>query len=107
MLNLFNNAMYAVGDRQKKSDSSYKPEVAVSTLLEGNNIYIKVRDNGMGIPEKIREKIFEPFFSTKPSGSGTGLGLSLSYDIIKAHQGSISVQSEENSFTEFTIVLPV
>lgn len=107
LLNLLNNALYAVGEKQKDAGSSYKPFVSISSELIGKNVIIKVRDNGMGIPKKTREKIFEPFYSTKPSGSGTGLGLSLSYDIIKAHNGTIMVESEEGKYTEFIVTLPV
>ncbi len=107
LLNLFNNALYAVNEKQKKDDSSYMPEVSVSSELLNKYIVLKIHDNGMGIPQKTKEKIFEPFFSTKPSGSGTGLGLSLSYDIIKAHNGVINVDSEEGLYTEFTLTLPL
>jgi signal transduction histidine kinase len=109
ILNLLNNGFYAVADRAKKSeDSSFKPEVIVSTEKKDGNVFIRVRDNGSGIPKAIKDKIFEPFFTTKPTGEGTGLGLSLSYDIVaKQHQGMMSVQSEEGSFTEFTIQIPI
>jgi len=109
ILNLLNNGFYAVADRMKKSvDPEYKPEVRVTTEKKEGSIFIHIRDNGSGIPSAIKDKIFEPFFTTKPTGEGTGLGLSLSYDIItKEHQGKMSVQSEEGSFTEFTIQLPI
>ncbi|WP_223816189.1 sensor histidine kinase [Adhaeribacter rhizoryzae] len=108
LLNLFNNAFYATHDKQQKQNSSYQPEVRVSTKKKNNYVEIKVRDNGNGIPEHVRQKIFQPFFTTKPTGQGTGLGLSLSYDIItKAHNGEINLQTEEGEFTEFTITLPV
>jgi signal transduction histidine kinase len=109
ILNLFNNGFYAVAERTKKSeDSEYKPEVSVTTEKKEGNIFIYVRDNGSGIPKAIKDKIFEPFFTTKPTGEGTGLGLSLSYDIVtKEHQGMMSVQSEEGSYTQFTIQLPI
>jgi two-component system, NtrC family, sensor kinase len=71
-----------------------------------DKVEIKIKDNGMGIPEKVKAKIFQPFFATKPTGQGTGLGLSLSYDILKAHQGTLTVQSQEGEFTEFTVLLP-
>ncbi len=74
---------------------------------KGNRVIITVKDNGGGIPEKIKEKIFQPFFTTKPTGSGTGLGLSLSYDIVKAHGGEIKVESREGEGTEFVILLPI
>jgi len=107
LLNLFNNAFYAVNQKTKTADADYSPEVAVSTASAGRQITIKVKDNGNGIPENIKEKIMQPFFTTKPTGEGTGLGLSLSYDIItKGHGGKLSVASEVNIYTEFTIVLP-
>lgn len=108
ILNLFNNAFYAVQQRQKQSGTDYKPTVEVSTALLYGFIQIKIRDNGTGIPDAIREKIMQPFFTTKPTGEGTGLGLSLSYDIIvKAHNGSIDIDSKENNYTEFIIKLPL
>ena len=85
----------------------YQPTVTVSTQKTGDQIIIKVKDNGNGIPESIREKIFQPFFTTKPTGQGTGLGLSLAYDIVKAHGGELKVESEEREGTEFVIQLPV
>jgi signal transduction histidine kinase len=108
LVNIFNNAFYAVHQRFKCGDKSYTASVGVSTLLDGNQVIIKIRDNGTGMPEEVQKRIFDPFFTTKPSGEGTGLGLSLSYDIIvKAHQGSLKVFSEPGSFTEFTITLPL
>jgi signal transduction histidine kinase len=97
ILNLINNAFYAVNDRKKRDTSgSYKPKVTVTTQLNNKQIIIKVIDNGTGIPKEIREKIFQPFFTTKPSGEGTGLGLSLSHEIVtKGHSGTLEVQSEE------------
>ena len=106
LLNLINNAFYAVSEKSKLQVSSYKPQVIVSTKMQGGKIEISVKDNGSGIPEKVKEKIFQPFFTTKPTGSGTGLGLSLSYDIVKAHGGEISVVSNENEGTEFIIQIP-
>ncbi|MFD2933172.1 sensor histidine kinase [Spirosoma flavum] len=107
LLNIFNNAFYAVQKRQQSNPLDYHPEVAVKTSKDANQIKIKVRDNGSGIPEPIKQKIFQPFFTTKPTGQGTGLGLSLSYDIItKGHGGALTVESEEGQFTEFTIALP-
>ena len=113
LLNLFNNAFYACAERsrstanQQKSNNliSYEPSVSVATKKSGNSVLITVRDNGSGIPENIRGKIFQPFFTTKPTGSGTGLGLSLSYDIIKAHDGEIKVESKEGEGTTFIIEL--
>jgi len=114
LLNLINNAFYAVDRRVKENEADYKPTVTVSTSKISpsgggkgeEKVQIIVSDNGPGIPSSIKEKIFQPFFTTKPTGSGTGLGLSLSYDIIKAHGGTISVESGENSGTEFIIHLP-
>jgi len=107
LLNLYNNAFYAVGEKEKQGILGYKPEVAVSTKKINDTIEICVKDNGMGIPEKVLDKIFQPFFTTKPTGQGTGLGLSLSYDIIKAHGGEIKVESEEGEGTQFIIQIPL
>jgi two-component system NtrC family sensor kinase len=108
LLNIFNNAFYAVNQKQKSAGAEYKPEVTVRTLSEKNSLIIKVKDNGNGIPDIIKDKIMQPFFTTKPTGEGTGLGLSLSYDIVvKGHGGSIIVDTQEGEFTEFTISLPV
>ncbi|GAB2476750.1 hypothetical protein GCM10011375_21090 [Hymenobacter qilianensis] len=107
LLNLLNNAFYAVQQRQKVEGGNYCPEVQVQTYRRNKRIEVRVRDNGLGIPAQIRDKIFQPFFTTKPSGEGTGLGLSLSYDIIThGHGGSLRVDSQEGEFTEFTIELP-
>jgi two-component system NtrC family sensor kinase len=105
-LNLFNNAFYSVSEKKKQQPFDYEPTVWVTTKKEIDSVLVIVRDNGMGISEKIREKIFQPFFTTKPTGQGTGLGLSLSYDVIKAHGGSISLHSLENEFTEFIVKIP-
>jgi signal transduction histidine kinase/ligand-binding sensor domain-containing protein len=105
LLNLYNNAFYAVAEKEKLLPSGYEPSVAVSTKKTGDRVEIRVRDNGMGIPQKAVDKIFQPFFTTKPAGSGTGLGLSLSYDIIKAHGGEITVQTKEGEGTEFVVRL--
>jgi signal transduction histidine kinase/ligand-binding sensor domain-containing protein len=109
LLNLFNNAFYSVNQKRKTNkDVNYFPEVSVSTFVSENMINILVRDNGKGIPDAIKEKIMQPFFTTKPTGEGTGLGLSLSYDIIvRGHGGSITVDSEENEYSLFTIKLPL
>ena len=107
ILNLINNAFYAVNEKKKQSSETFEPTVSVCTKKIDNKIEISVKDNGNGIPEKIKEKIFQPFFTTKPTGSGTGLGLSLSYDIVKAHGGEIKVATKENEGTEFTIQLPI
>jgi signal transduction histidine kinase/ligand-binding sensor domain-containing protein len=108
LLNLFTNAFYATHQKQKKSNETYKPMVSVKTTLKNDGIEITVKDNGIGIPEAIKDKIMQPFFTTKPSGEGTGLGLSLSYDIVvKAHGGIITIDSQENEYTVFTILLPL
>ena len=107
LLNLYNNAFYAVLEKQQKAGASYSPLVAVCTKRVGQQVYISVRDNGTGIAQALLDKIYQPFFTTKPTGQGTGLGLSLSYDIIKAHGGELTVQTEEGLFTEFTVALPV
>ncbi len=107
LLNLFTNAFYTVNERKKTADNNYKPLVSVQTKKVNNNIEIKVTDNGNGIPQNIIDKIFQPFFTTKPTGQGTGLGLSLSYDIIKAHGGELKVDSKEGEGSEFSINLPV
>ena len=108
LLNLFNNAFYAVNQKAKTAGANYKPTVEVSTKATNDYIGIKVRDNGNGIPDSIKDKIMQPFFTTKPTGEGTGLGLSLSYDIVvKGHEGSINVDTKEGEFTEFTIKLPL
>ncbi len=108
LLNLFNNAFYAVNQKQKTAGDDYKSAVTVSTSMDKNSLIIKVKDNGNGIPDAIKDKIMQPFFTTKPTGEGTGLGLSLSYDIVvKGHGGTITVDTREGEFTEFVIQLPV
>ena len=112
LLNSFNNAFYAVNEKQKSAALAYEPKVEVSTKaikppLGGLGVVISVRDNGNGIPQNILNKIFQPFFTTKPTGQGTGLGLSLTYDIVKAHSGEITVNSIEGEGAEFVIWLPV
>jgi two-component system, NtrC family, sensor kinase len=107
LLNLFNNAFYAVSERRKLEGEGYKPIVSLCTKEAEGNIEIQVKDNGVGIPQKVADKIFQPFFTTKPTGEGTGLGLSLSYDIIKAHGGELSIETKEAEYTEFVIRLPV
>lgn len=107
LLNLFNNAFYAVQERQQQLPTGYKPTLRVQTSADADHITISVQDNGTGIPEPLLAKIFQPFFTTKPTGQGTGLGLSLSYDIItKGHGGKLTVQAVENEGTEFIIQLP-
>ena len=108
VLNLITNAFYACSERKNVSEESdYKPLVSVSTKTDLKNVEISVKDNGNGIPKHIIAKIFQPFFTTKPTGQGTGLGLSLSYDIVKAHGGNLDVTTEENIGTEFIISIPI
>jgi two-component system NtrC family sensor kinase len=108
LLNLFTNAFYAVQQKQKTAGPGYKPTVEVSTSAEKKFITIKVRDNGTGIPEHIKDKIMQPFFTTKPTGEGTGLGLSMSYDIVvKAHGGNININTKEGEYTEFVVKIPL
>jgi signal transduction histidine kinase len=108
MLNLFNNAFYAVNQKMKIAGADYKPEVSVTTASENGNIIIKIKDNGNGIPDAIKDKIMQPFFTTKPTGEGTGLGLSLSYDIVvKGHGGSIKVESREGDGSTLIISIPI
>jgi signal transduction histidine kinase len=120
LLNLVNNAFYAVNERSKAEGErqkalnptpstlhlNFEPLVSVQTKKINDKVEITVSDNGNGIPQNIVDKIFQPFFTTKPTGSGTGLGLSLSYDIIKVHGGEIKVRSTEGEGTEFIIWLP-
>jgi signal transduction histidine kinase len=107
ILNLITNAFYEVDKKKKRIDGDYDPTVSVSTKKENGNVIIQVKDNADGIPQKILDKIFQPFFTTKPTGQGTGLGLSLSYDIVKAHGGELKVETKEGEGTEFIIQLPV
>ncbi len=108
ILNLITNAFYAVQERKKEGAKGYEPTVSVLTKKTGNIVEIRVKDNGNGIPEAIKEKIFQPFFTTKPTGQGTGLGLSMSYDIVtKGHGGNLKVETEEGKGTTFCINLPV
>ncbi len=107
ILNLITNAFYVVTDRKKQQSEGYEPTVSVTTKKEAGNILVSIKDNGLGIPPQIIDKIFQPFFTTKPTGQGTGLGLSLSYDIIKAHSGELKVETKEGEGSEFTIQLPV
>ncbi len=106
LLNLYNNAFYAVSLKLKLSTEGYEPTVTVSTKKVNGDMEISIADNGNGIPKKILDKVFQPFFTTKPTGQGTGLGLSLSYDIVKAHGGSLTAESIENEGTVFIIHLP-
>jgi signal transduction histidine kinase len=106
LLNLMNNAFYAVDEKKKLHPENYEPIVSVSTKKTADKVEIKVVDNGGGIPQKVLDKIFQPFFTTKPTGAGTGLGLSLSYDIIKAHGGEIKVDTKEGEGTKLIVELP-
>ena len=108
MINLFNNAFYAVNQKAKHSGEGYIPEVSVTTLSKKDGVIIRVKDNGIGIPEAIKDKIMQPFFTTKPTGEGTGLGLSLTYDmVVNGHGGVLTVDTKENKYSIFTIQLPL
>ena len=106
ILNLINNAFYVVDEKKKQLVDGYEPTVSVSTKRIGDKVFVSVSDNGNGIPSKVLDKIFQPFFTTKPTGQGTGLGLSLSYDIVKAHGGELKVETKEREGSEFIIQLP-
>jgi signal transduction histidine kinase len=122
ILNLITNAFYAVTEKKKSTyadlsakvltsaeasaDKQYEPTVSVSTKKIDGKVEIRVKDNGNGIPQKVLDKIFQPFFTTKPTGQGTGLGLSLSYDIVKVHGGELKVETREGEGSEFIIQLP-
>ena len=105
ILNLINNAFYAVSEKQRQNIPGYGATVTVATKSLNGKVEIRVTDNGNGIPGKVIDKIFQPFFTTKPTGQGTGLGLSLGYDIVKAHGGELKVETKEGEGTEFTIIL--
>jgi len=107
VLNLLNNAFYAVNEKTQQNIEGYEPTVSITTKKSGDKVEIKVSDNGNGIPQKVLDKIFQPFFTTKPTGQGTGLGLSLSYDIVKAHGGEIQVKTLNGEGTNFTILIPL
>ena len=107
LLNLFSNGFYAARQRQAREAAGFEPTLTVGTRELDGAVEIKVRDNGVGIPAEIRDKLFQPFFTTKPTGEGTGLGLSISYDIVtQQHGGSITVDSQAGAYTEFTVRLP-
>ena len=106
IINILNNAFYSLNQRVKKEANSFEPVVNVGIKNNNGSVYISVHDNGTGIPEKDKDKIFQPFFTTKPTGQGTGLGLSTGYEIVKAHGGEIKFDSRENEFAEFVIRLP-
>jgi two-component system, NtrC family, sensor kinase len=108
LLNLFNNALYSVTEKKRQQGEGYEPVVTLTTKRLGAKVQIRIRDNGPGVPQKLMDKIFQPFFTTKPAGQGTGLGLSLSYDIIaKEHKGQLSLETREGEYAEFIIDLPV
>ena len=108
ILNLITNAFYAVTEKNKLMLDGYEPTITVSTKRMNDKVEVRVKDNGTGIPQKALEKVFQPFFTTKPTGQGTGLGLSLSYDIVtKGHGGELKVETKEGEYTEFTIILSV
>ena len=108
ILNLITNAFYAVTEKKKTNGEGYEPTVTLLTKRLGNEVLINVKDNGDGIPQKVLDKIFQPFFTTKPTGQGTGLGLSMSYDIVtKGHGGQLKVETKEGEGTQFIIILPV
>jgi signal transduction histidine kinase len=108
LLNLISNGFYAATRRKaKENGDGYEPTLAATTKNLGDSVEIRIRDNGTGIPPEVKDKMFNPFFTTKPAGEGTGLGLSLSYDIVvKQHSGSIEVDTQPGEFTEFRIILP-
>jgi two-component system, NtrC family, sensor kinase len=106
-LNLISNGFYATAKRKAEAGDGFEPVMRATTKSLGNKVEIRIRDNGTGIPPEVKEKMFNPFFTTKPAGEGTGLGLSMSHDIVvKQHGGTIDVATETGQFTEFTIVLP-
>ena len=112
LLNLYNNALYAVKEKKQQKSEGYEPIVSVSTKKlsdkpDSYRVEIRVKDNGPGIPQNVIDKLFQPFFTTKPTGQGTGLGLSLSYDIVKAHGGTIKVETKDGEGAEFIIQFPV
>jgi signal transduction histidine kinase len=106
LLNLYNNAFYALAEKKKAQGENYEPTISVSSKKINYKVEISVKDNGMGISQKLMDKIFQPFFTTKPTGQGTGLGLSLAYDIIKTHGGEITAESNGEDRTVFCISLP-
>ncbi len=105
LLNLYNNAFYSINEKKKQLNGTFEPLVQVTTKKLNGKVELSVKDNGTGIPQKVLDKIYQPFFTTKPAGQGTGLGLSLSYDIIKAHGGELKVESKEGEGAEFIIQL--
>ncbi|MBL0174617.1 MAG: DUF3365 domain-containing protein [Ignavibacteria bacterium] len=106
-LNILNNGLYAIKQKKEQRGDTYAAEIRITTRLDDDAVEIRLRDNGTGIPAELREKIFQPFFTTKPSGQGTGLGLSISYEVVKQHEGTFRVESEAGEFTEFIVRLPL
>jgi signal transduction histidine kinase len=106
-MNLYTNAFYALSAQRKQVGVGYNPVISVTTHKTDLGMEIRVKDNGIGIPDTLKQKIFQPFFTTKPSGQGTGLGLSMSYDIIKSNGGTLEVESKPGIFTEFVVVIPL
>jgi signal transduction histidine kinase len=107
LLNLISNGFYAADKRSREGDGAQRPALKVTTRGFDGSVEVRVRDNGIGIPPENRDKLFQPFFTTKPTGEGTGLGLSISYEIVaQQHGGTITVDSEVGDFTEFTVRLP-
>jgi len=107
LLNLISNGFYAASEKCRAATNGMRPMLKVRTCDLGESVEIRVRDNGVGIPPEIKDKLFQPFFTTKPTGEGTGLGLSISYDIVtQQHGGTIEVDSRVGEFTEFTVRLP-
>ena len=106
ILNLINNAFYAVNEKQKQNLNGYEATVTLTTAKQNGKVEIRVKDNGNGIPQNVLEKVFQPFFTTKPTGQGTGLGLSLAYDIVKAHGGDLKVETIGGEGSQFIIQLP-
>ena len=107
LLNLIGNGFYAAAKREAEEGPGFEPTLTAATRDLGERVEIRIRDNGTGIPEEVKAKMFNPFFTTKPAGEGTGLGLSLSHDIVvKQHGGTIEVATEPGAFTEFRIALP-
>ncbi len=107
LLNIVNNACYAVNEKRRKLGPGYQPIVRATTRRLGGDVEIRIRDNGTGMPPEVADRVFNPFFTTKPTGQGTGLGLSIAFDIItREHGGTIAVDTQDGEFTEFVIVLP-
>jgi signal transduction histidine kinase len=106
-LNIYNNAFYSLGEKKKKIGDAFEPELKITTKKSDGLVEISIRDNGLGIAQKNIDKIFQPFFTTKPTGQGTGLGLSLAYDIVtKEHEGALTIDSKEDEYASFSISLP-